>query len=122
MKLLLSALALSIGLAASAQMNPHKTMTSNNGAPVGDNQNSKTVGEYGSVLLEDSYLIEKLASFDRERTPERVVHPRGAGASGYFEATKDMSAYTKAVLFAKAGKKTDLAVRFSTVIHGNGSP
>ena len=122
MKLLLSALALSVALATSAQTNPQKTMTSNNGAPVGDNQNSKTVGEYGSVLLEDSYLIEKLASFDRERTPERVVHPRGAGASGYFEATKDMSAYTSAVLFSKSGKKTDLAVRFSTVIHGNGSP
>jgi catalase len=122
MKLLLSALAFSVGLASFAQVGTQKTMTSNNGAPVGDNQNSKTVGEYGPVLLEDTYLIEKLASFDRERTPERVVHARGAGASGYFEATKDMSAYTKATLFSQAGKKTDLAVRFSTVIHGKGSP
>ncbi|MCG9790971.1 catalase [Flavobacterium algicola] len=97
-------------------------MTSNSGAPVGDNQNSKTVGEYGPVLLEDTYLIEKLAAFDRERTPERVVHARGAGASGYFEASQDMSKYTRAVLFSKAGKKTELAARFSTVIHGKGSP
>lgn len=123
MRLLFTALALSIGLASFAQSKgTAQTMTSNNGAPVGDNQNSKTVGEYGPVLLEDTYLIEKLAAFDRERTPERVVHARGAGASGYFEASKDMSQYTKAILFSEAGKKTDLAVRFSTVIHGKGSP
>ncbi|WP_165748510.1 catalase [Cellulophaga sp. Z1A5H] len=97
-------------------------ITTNGGVPVGDNQNSKTVGEYGPVLLEDIFLVEKLAAFDRERIPERVVHPRGAGASGYFEATKDMSTYTKAVLFTEAGKKTDVAVRLSTVIHGKGSP
>ncbi len=97
-------------------------ITTNGGVPVGDNQNSKTVGEYGPVLLEDIFLIEKLAAFDRERIPERVVHPRGAGASGYFEASKDMSEYTKAVIFSTAGKKTDVAARFSTVIHGKGSP
>jgi len=106
-----------VGLAQS-----NNTITTNGGVPVGDNQNSKTVGEYGPVLLEDIYLVEKLAAFDRERIPERVVHPRGAGASGYFEATKDMSEFTKAVLFSQVGKKTDLAVRFSTVIHGKGSP
>ncbi|WP_074408297.1 MULTISPECIES: catalase [Aquimarina] len=97
-------------------------MTTNGGAPIGDNQNSKTVGEYGPVLLEDIHLIEKLAAFDRERIPERVVHARGAGAFGYFESTKDMSSYTKAVLFNGNNKRTDLAVRFSTVIHGKGSP
>ncbi|MBA6314834.1 catalase [Cellulophaga baltica] len=97
-------------------------ITTNGGVPVGDNQNSKTVGEYGPVLLEDIFLIEKLAAFDRERIPERVVHPRGAGASGYFEASKDMSEYTKAVIFSTAGKRTDVAARFSTVIHGKGSP
>ncbi|CAN0604638.1 unnamed protein product, partial [Ectocarpus sp. 12 AP-2014] len=106
-----------VGLAQS-----NNTITTNGGVPIGDNQNSKTVGEYGPVLLEDIYLVEKLAAFDRERIPERVVHPRGAGASGYFEATKDMSEFTKAVLFSQVGKKTDLAVRFSTVIHGKGSP
>jgi catalase len=102
--------------------NTMKKITTNNGAPVGDNQNSKTVGEYGPVLLEDVHLIEKLATFDRERIPERVVHARGTGASGYFEACKDMSKFTRAVLFSNIGKRTELAVRFSTVIHGNGSP
>lgn len=97
-------------------------MTTNGGVPIGDNQNSNTVGEYGPVLLEDIHLIEKLAAFDRERIPERVVHARGAGAFGYFESTKDMSSYTKAVLFKGNNKRTDLAVRFSTVIHGKGSP
>ena len=116
---ILVALLLAIGLVGYAQ---NKTMTTNNGAPVGDNQNSKTVGEYGPVLLEDIHLIEKLATFDRERIPERVVHARGAGAIGHFEATKDMSEYTRAVLFSEVGKKTDLTVRFSTVIHGKGSP
>ena len=99
-----------------------QTMTTNFGAPVGDNQNSKTIGSTGSVLLEDIHLIEKLAAFDRERIPERVVHARGAGAFGSFESTKDMSAYTMAAPFQSAGKKTDLGVRFSTVIHGKGSP
>jgi len=97
-------------------------MTTNFGAPVGDNQNSKTAGEYGPVLLEDIHLIEKLASFDRERIPERVVHARGAGAFGNFKATKDMSQFTMAAPFQKNGKITDVAVRFSTVIHGKGSP
>ncbi len=97
-------------------------MTTNGGAPVGDNQNSKTVGANGAVLLEDIHLIEKLASFDRERIPERVVHARGAGAFGVFEATADMSNLTMAAPFSQKGKKTDLAVRFSTVIHGKGSP
>ncbi|WP_317197664.1 catalase [Neotamlana laminarinivorans] len=97
-------------------------MTTNFGAPVGDNQNSKTVGEYGPVLLEDIHLIEKLAAFDRERIPERVVHPRGAGAFGVFEASADMSKYTIAAPFQQVGKTTELAVRFSTVIHGKGSP
>ncbi|HAS39708.1 MAG TPA: catalase [Microscillaceae bacterium] len=97
-------------------------MTTNTGAPVGDNQNSKTVGQYGPVLLEDIHLIEKLAAFDRERIPERVVHARGAGAFGYFEASKDMSQFTMAAPFQKVGKKTEVAVRFSTVIHSKGSP
>ncbi|MFL0104470.1 catalase [Tenacibaculum maritimum] len=110
-----------IGIFASTLMHG-QVLTTNGGAPVGDNQNSKTVGAYGAVLLEDIHLIEKLAAFDRERIPERVVHPRGAGAFGYFESTKNMSKYTKADLFQGKGKKTDLAVRFSTVIHGKGSP
>ncbi|AFC23695.1 catalase [Saprospira grandis] len=112
------ALFLLLGFGLQAQ----EVLRSNTGAPVGDNQNSKTVGEYGPVLLEDIYLIEKLAAFDRERIPERVVHARGAGAFGYFEASKDMSEYTLAAPFQKVGQKTEVAVRFSTVIHGKGSP
>ena len=123
MKIIFTTLALAVGFVTFAQDKGETTViTTNNGAPVGDNQNSKTVGEYGPVLLEDIHLVEKLAAFDRERIPERVVHARGAGASGYFEATKDMSEYTQAILFSSPGKKTDLAVRFSTVIHGKGSP
>ncbi|WP_035090544.1 catalase [Aquimarina macrocephali] len=96
-------------------------MTTNFGAPVGDNQNSQTMGASGPVLLQDIHLIEKLAAFDRERIPERVVHARGTGAFGYFEASADMSEHTMAVPFQKAGKKTEVAVRFSTVAHGKGS-
>lgn len=99
-----------------------KTLTMNNGAPVGDNQNSLTVGHEGAVLLEDIHLLDKLASFDRERIPERVVHARGVGAQGEFVATKNMSAYTRAKLFDSVGKKTPVFVRFSTVVHSKGSP
>ncbi|RQO74482.1 catalase [Pedobacter sp. KBW06] len=99
-----------------------KTLTTNAGAPVGNNQNSKTIGNNGPVLLEDLHLIEKLASFDRERIPERVVHARGAGAYGVFTSAADFSAYTKASLFSVKGKTTPVFTRFSTVIHGSGSP
>lgn len=99
-----------------------KNITTNTGAPVGDNQNSVTVGQNGAVLLEDIQLVEKLASFDRERIPERVVHPRGAGAHGVFVTKNDMSAYTKAKVFGKVGQETPLFVRFSTVVHSKGSP
>lgn len=99
-----------------------KPMTTGTGAPVGDNQNSKTIGSNGQVLLEDIHLIEKLAAFDRERIPERVVHARGAGAFGEFVTAADFSAVTKASLFSQQGKTTPVLVRFSTVIHGNGSP
>src|SRR3954451_3939040 len=78
-------------------------MTRDTGAPVGDNQNSKVAGPEGPVLLEDFNLIEKLARFDRERIPERVVHARGTGAQGTFVASEDFSKYTRASLFAKPG-------------------
>ncbi|AIM38622.1 catalase [Sphingobacterium sp. ML3W] len=97
-------------------------LTTNSGAAVGDNQNSKTVGNNGPVLLEDIHLIEKLAAFDRERIPERVVHARGAGAFGEFVAAQDFSAVTVANFLGQAGKKTPLFVRFSTVTHQQGSP
>ncbi|WP_409343984.1 catalase [Paenibacillus sp. MBLB4367] len=97
-------------------------LTTNQGAPVGDNQNSRTAGQRGPTLLEDYHLLEKIAHFDRERIPERVVHARGAGAHGVFVVENSMSAHTKAHLFQNAGQSTPLFVRFSTVIHGVGSP
>ena len=97
-------------------------MTQDSGAPVGDNENSKTAGSDGPVLLEDFHLIEKLARFDRERIPERVVHARGTGAQGTFIASDDFSHYTKASLFAQTGKETPVLVRFSTVMGYRGSP
>ncbi|NIK71120.1 catalase [Paenibacillus sp. BK720] len=97
-------------------------LTTNQGTPVGDNQNSRTAGQRGPALLEDYHLIEKIAHFDRERIPERVVHARGAGAYGVFRASNSMSAHTKAAFLREAGKETNVFVRFSTVIHGTGSP
>jgi catalase len=96
-------------------------LTRDNGAPVGDNQNSQTAGAAGPVLLQDVQLIQKLQRFDRERIPERVVHARGTGAHGEFTASADLSAYTRAKVFV-AGTTTPVFVRFSTVIHGNHSP
>lgn len=99
-----------------------EVITRNNGAPVGDNQNSITAGENGPVLLQDIHLIEKLAAFDRERIPERVVHARGAGAYGTFESYDDYSKWTRAAFLNQKGKTTPVFVRFSTVIHSKGSP
>jgi len=97
------------------------TMTDNAGAPVGDNQDSLTVGEDGPVLLQDLHLIDKLQSFDRERTPERVVHARGVGAHGVFVSYGDESQYTKADFLNAKGKETPVFVRFSTVMNPTGS-
>ncbi len=110
-----------IGLLASTTL-LGQTITTNSGAPVGDNQNSKTIGNNGPVLLEDMHLIEKLAAFDRERIPERVVHARGAGAFGEFVSAADFSDVTMAHFLGQAGRKTPLFVRFSTVTHQQGSP
>lgn len=96
-------------------------LTKDNGAPVGDNQNSTTAGANGATLLQDVQLIQKLQRFGRERIPERVVHARGTGVYGEFVSTKDLSDLTLASLF-KAGTKTPVFVRFSTVIHPKGSP
>jgi catalase len=113
---------LSLGLVMLSSVAFAQTLTTNAGAPVGDNQNSKTIGNNGQVLLEDIHLIEKLAAFDRERIPERVVHARGAGAFGEFVADKDFSDVTMAHFLGQAGRKTPLFVRFSTVTHQQGSP
>ena len=93
-------------------MTKEKKMTTASGIPVADNQNSLTAGEKGPVLLQDFHLLEKLAHFNRERIPERVVHAKGAGAFGTLTITHDITKYTKAKMFSKVGKKTDLFVRF----------
>jgi catalase len=111
-----------LGLSLLSMVAQAQQLTTNTGAPVGDNQNSKTIGNNGQVLLEDIHLIEKLAAFDRERIPERVVHARGAGAFGEFVAAADFSDVTMADFLSQAGKKTPLMVRFSTVTHQQGSP
>lgn len=121
-KNLILSLALVAFVSAFANAQETKVLTQNNGAPVGDNQNSKTAGEDGPVLLEDIHLIEKLAAFDRERIPERVVHARGAAAHGEFESYGDFSQFTRAAFLNQKGKKTPVFLRFSTVIHPSGSP
>lgn len=97
------------------------TLTRDNGAAVGDNQNSQTAGATGPVLLQDVQLLQKLQRFDRERIPERVVHARGTGAHGSFTVTDDLSDLSKAKVFS-AGEVTPVFVRFSAVVHGNHSP
>ncbi len=97
-------------------------LTTSWGAPVGDNQNSQTAGHRGPTLIQDVHLLEKLAHFNRERVPERVVHAKGAGAHGYFEVTNnDISKYTKADFLSQAGKRTPMFIRFSTVAGELGS-
>lgn len=90
-------------------------MTTNFGIPVTDNQHSLTAGSSGPTLLQDVHLVEKLAHFDRERIPERVVHAKGAGAYGYFEVTHNVTPWTKAAFLNTPGKTTPTFVRFSTV-------
>ncbi|KAK2660872.1 hypothetical protein Ddye_007405 [Dipteronia dyeriana] len=97
-------------------------MTTNAGAPVWNDNNALTVGRRGPVLLEDYHLVEKLAHFARERTPERVVHARGASAKGFFEVTHDISDLTCADFLRAPGVQTPIIIRFSTVIHERGSP
>jgi catalase len=80
-----------------------------------------TAGSRGPTLIQDVHLLEKLAHFNRERVPERVVHAKGAGAHGYFEVTNDLSKYTKAALFSQVGKRTPMFIRFSTVAGELGS-
>lgn len=102
-------------------------LTTRQGHPMTDNQSLRTVGNRGPATLENYQFLEKMSHFDRERIPERVVHARGAGAHGYFEAygtvnNEPVAKYTRAKLFQEKGKKTPVFVRFSTVIHGGHSP
>jgi catalase len=98
-----------------------RVLTTNQGVPVADNQNSLKAGFRGPALLEDFILREKITHFDHERIPERVVHARGSGAHGYFECYQPLSSVTSASLFAEAGKRTPVFVRFSTVVGERGS-
>ena len=102
-------------------MTKKRILTSESGAPVADNQHSQTAGPGGPVLLQDHNLIEKLARFDRERIPERVVHAKGSGAYGYFEMRKDVTGWTRARFLSEVGKRTEVFVRFSTVAGEKGS-
>ena len=108
-------------------MPAQNVLTTRQGHPVSNNQSQRTVGNRGPATLENYQFIEKITHFDRERIPERVVHARGAGAHGYFEAygtvgDEPISKYTRAKLFQEKGKQTPTFVRFSTVIHGGTSP
>ncbi len=98
-----------------------KKLTHATGAPVVDNQNILTAGPRGPALLQDIWLIEKLAHFDREVIPERRMHAKGSGAFGTFTVTHDISHLTRASLFCEIGKKTDTFVRFSTVAGERGA-
>src|SRR6202167_386981 len=98
---------------------PHLTHAT--GAPVSDNLNIQTAGHRGPALLQDIWLIEKLAHFDREVIPERRMHAKGAGAHGTFTVTHDIRRYTKAKIFAKVGKQTPMFARFSTVAGERGA-
>src|SRR5690606_36776833 len=102
-------------------------LTTTQGHPVYDNQSTRTVGNRGPATKENYQILKKMSQFDRERTPERVVHARGAEAHGYFESygkvgDDAISKYTRAKVFTNSEKQTPVFVRFSTLIHGNHSP
>ncbi|MDW2981851.1 MAG: catalase [Rhodanobacter sp.] len=99
----------------------HPPLTTNQGAPVSDNQNSLRSTPRGPILLEDFVLREKVMHFDHERIPERIVHARGSAAHGYFELTKSLKEYTTAKILTEVGEKTPLFTRISTVAGGAGS-
>ncbi|MGO4223309.1 catalase [Lysobacter sp. TAF61] len=99
----------------------HPALTTNQGIPVSDNQNSLRAGHRGPSLLEDFVLREKITHFDHERIPERIVHARGSGAHGYFELSKSLQRYTTARLLTEVGVRTPVFTRFSTVAGGAGS-
>jgi catalase len=109
-----------------AKKDDDRTLTTRQGHPVGNNQSQRTVGSRGPATLENYHFLEKISHFDRERIPERVVHARGFVCYGEFEATgkigdEPAAKYTRAKIFSEKGKKTPLAIRFSTVIGGRDS-
>lgn len=102
-------------------MDNKKKLTAVSGRPIAENQNVKTAGSRGPMLLEDFWFLEKLAHFDREVIPERRMHAKGSGAFGTFKVTHDITQYTKAKIFSTVGKETPLFVRFSTVAGERGA-
>src|SRR5688572_33332515 len=102
-------------------LNQPPTLTTASGIPVADNQNSLTAGPRGPVLLQDFHLLEKLAHFNRERIPERVVHAKGSAAYGKLTITHDITKYSRAKLFAKVGTEVEAFLRFSTVAGERGA-
>jgi len=100
---------------------PPSPTTTDAGIPVSSDEHSLTIGPDGPILLQDHYLIEQMANFNRERIPERQPHAKGAGAFGQFEVTNNVSAYTRAAVF-QPGAKTDTLIRFSTVAGERGTP
>jgi len=102
-------------------MAKNKKLTTAHGSPIGDNQNSLTAGPRGPLLIQDYQLLEKMATFNRERVPERVVHAKGSGAYGTFAVTDDITEYSKAAIFSKVGKRTPCLMRFSTVAGERGA-
>jgi hypothetical protein len=109
-----------------AEDDERDVLTTRQGHPVYDNQNQRTIGDRGPATLENYQFLEKISHFDRERIPERVVHARGTTAFGFFEAygtwgDEPIAKHTRAKLFQEAGKRTDVALRFSTVAGGRDS-
>ncbi|NLE49596.1 MAG: catalase, partial [Sandaracinaceae bacterium] len=99
----------------------HSKLTTAAGAPVVDNQNAMTAGARGPVLLQDVWLLEKLAHLNREIIPERRMHAKGSGAFGTFTVTHDITRYTRADLFSEIGKTTEVFARFTTVAGERGA-
>ncbi len=99
----------------------HTRLTTADGRPIGDNQNSITAGPRGPLLMQDVQLLEQMQHFNRERIPERVVHAKGSGAYGTFTVTQDVTRYTKAAFLSEVGKQTEVFLRFSTVAGERGA-
>ena len=99
----------------------HATLTTNQGVPISDNQNSLKAHARGPILLKDFILREKITHFDHERIPERMVHARGTAAHGYFELTHSLAEFTTAKILTETGVQTPLFARLSTVAGGAGS-
>ncbi|GHV21017.1 catalase [Clostridia bacterium] len=102
-------------------METDKKLTTQAGAPVADNQNIQTAGPHGPALMQNAWAMEKLAHFNRERIPERIVHAKGSGAHGTLTITHDITPYTKAAIFSEIGKQTPLFIRISTVAGERGA-